>query len=230
MPDPNNILLADDGLVFALPCKNANTSVKLALLKHQGRNAPEPENPPQYGVHQAELFDYIDLEDTPENAKVIGVIREPMSRILSMFNFTRTPQRDFSYWIRDQAHRADYESDQHVRSQFWELTHDGKFMPQLLLYCDDLENDWAAFENLVGWDHHGISHANTLEQNGITAVIPTNISDESRDAIYSRYGMDFFLYDAMRTLKASDVWSGVETFKRLVGVDGLKTLPEETVH
>lgn len=230
MPDPNNILLTDEKLVFALPCKNANTSVKLAILKHLGKPFPEPDNPPQYGVHRADLFDYISLRDTPKDCKVIGVMREPMDRMWSQFIFQRRGKVDFAYWIRDLAHRPDYEVDQHVRTQFWDLTVDGKFFPHLVLYVDDLANDWAAFEHLAHWEPVGITHANTLEENGFARHTPEALGDESRKAIAARYGCDFFLYRAAVPLKATNVWGGVSAIKDWVEQGELSAMDTSGVH
>ena len=230
MPDPNHIWLKEEKLVFALPCKNANTSVKLAILKHLGKSFPLPNQPPQYGVHQADLFTYIDLKDTPDDCKVIGVMREPWDRLQSQYMFARNGKVDFAYWIRDVAHRPDYEVDQHVRSQFWDLTVEGKFYPHLVLYVDDLANDWAAFEHLVHWDAVGISHANTLEENGIVRWKPGDLSDESRKAIISRYGHDYFLYRAVQHLKASRVWGSVSAIKEWVEQGELSAMDTDGVH
>jgi hypothetical protein len=213
MPDPNNIILRDNKLALALPCKCANTSVKLALLKQQQRDVPEPDNPPQYGVHKADLFEYVALREVPDDFRIVGVMREPLARVLSIYAFTHNRPQTFAQWIQRQAIRSDRDVDQHERSQLYEFMVDGELKLSAVMFVETLEADWRALENLMGWNGPGgIAKTNTLEENGCQRVAVPDIpelagskTNETWRSLYARYGQDFFAYDILSTIRTSNI-------------------------
>jgi hypothetical protein len=231
MPDPNNIILRDLELAFILPCKSANTSVKLALCKRLGIEVPEPENPPQYGVHNADLFEYVAAADIPERYKVIGVMRDPLARILSMYQFTAPKQMAFGAWIRRQAIRSDRDVDQHERSQLYEFLVDGELRVNAMLYVEYLQDDWQALETLMGWEGPGgISHANRLEESGIERLPVRAIPElseprtsETWRSLYARYGADFFAYDTLGVLRTSNIITVTDAIHDTVALAAMPT-------
>ncbi len=216
MPDPNNVILHDLGLVLALPCRAANTSIKLGLAHHLGLKLPKPDEPPQFGVHNAEgLFEYTALEDVPAGFTVIGVMRRPLDRIISSWRFTAAPHQDFPAWVRRMAQHSDHEADQHVRSQSYDLMVNGRWRPDYMLYVEHLDEDWPAFERLLWsrelredsprgwrWELFTLPHANTLEENGCTRREPT-FTAETWKIVYSRWAADFLAYDLLELHRIS---------------------------
>lgn len=211
MPNPNNVILHDFGICLALPCKAANTSIKLGLAHHLGLTLPKPDEPPQFGVHDADLFEYTALEDVPSGYTVIGVMRKPLSRIISSWQFTAAPHQDFPAWVRRMARHSDHEADQHVRSQSYDLMVAGRWRPNYMIYVEHIEEDWAAFERRL-WAGPGcpdrvmcwrdgkplepwaLPDTNTLEENGCERRTPTYAA-ETLKIIYSRWAADFLAYD-----------------------------------
>ncbi len=206
LPDPNNVVLHELGICLALPCKAANTSIKLGLAHHLGLELPKPTEPPQFGVHNAEgLFEYTALEDVPKSYTVIGVMREPLSRIISSWQFTAAPHQDFPAWVRRMAQHSDHDADQHVRSQSYDLMVSGCWRPNYMLYVEHLDEDWRALERHVARDGCGgaswcepfpLPNTNTLEENGCERRVPT-FTAETWKIIYSRWAADFLAYDLL---------------------------------
>lgn len=206
MPDPNNIILHDLGLCLALPCRAANTSIKLGLAHHLGLALPKPDDPPQFGVHDAALFDYVALKDVPKRYTVIGVMREPLARIVSSWQFTAAPHQDFPAWVRRMAQHSDHDADQHVRSQSYDLMVGGRWRPNYMLSVEHLDEDWPAFERYLNhalfyWckidetlSPFDLPNANTLEENGCTRREAT-FTAETWKIVYSRWAADFLAYD-----------------------------------
>lgn len=217
MPDPNNLILRDLGICLALPCKAANTSIKLGLAHHLGLTLPKPDDPPQFGVHDADLFEYTALEDVPSGYTVIGVMREPLSRIVSSWQFTAAPHQDFPTWVRRMARHSDHEADQHVRSQSYDLMVNGRLRSMRMLYVEYLDEDWRAFERYMqmtfrertAWccTPFKLPHANTLEENGCVRRTPT-FTAETWKIIYSRWAADFLAYGVLEPRRMAGPASG----------------------
>ena len=143
IPDPNNIVFPDYKLAFMCIAKNANSSVKRALMVALGI-------PEQVNVHDPRLFLYTQKAwiDAQQDWLKVAVIRNPYDRIASCWRqkvmhkeklhsgFTKFKEiywkQPFNEFIEAVSNMPDWKSDQHFRSQTADLCIGGGLVPNRL--------------------------------------------------------------------------------------------------
>ena len=204
MPEPNHIKFEGPmgrTVVFLLPCKSGQTSVKLALWHLRWGKPYDGEN-----IHDQALFTYV--EKTTPADYVVGLIRHPLERSISQYAYNRqNPHPTYLNWIRRLAHTSDNEMDQHERSQAWDLMDGGVVLPTHMLYLEHLKEDWEGLCFLL-WDKVGadegvppIVRCNTLEDNRIRRPVILALNDkdsEESQHLSARYAADYALWGLLQ--------------------------------
>ena len=146
-------------------------------------------------------FNYIALKDIdPEKQLVVGLIRNPYDRALSMWGFSRTKE-SFEQWLRKLG--KDLRSNQHVRTQASDLMLDGSVLPHLMIYLEWFEQDWTAVCRLTGWKHtYPPKYLNSLEERDVVRREPAHPIGRAMEMMFSHYAADFALYELLKPKRA----------------------------
>jgi hypothetical protein len=139
MPDPNNIILKDmEVICFCIP-KCANTSIKRAFMQMLGKKG-NPHGPGKFETISKWTAGY----KYPHFFK-FAFVRNPYARLVSCYQnkikgkkfhypfarFGFTPDTTFSDFVQTIERYPDFLSDQHFRSQYYEL-----------VVLDDVKTPW----------------------------------------------------------------------------------------
>lgn len=161
MPDPNNAVLREHGIVFMLLPKVANTSIKIAILKALGR--------PADNVHMQGVFECVSKEEAKGFPHRIAFVRDPLSRLASCYRdkivlqtdgqflvgFRKlgfSPGMSFLKFIERVADIPDEKSTgaaQHFRSMSHDLCEGDRVLPNVLGRDENLAADWAHVQRYV---------------------------------------------------------------------------------
>ena len=216
MPDPNNVVMHKQRLVCMFVCKAGNTSVKKALADALAipdvRGVPENLAPHRrLGLYlpSASQQDILGLKLA--GFFVIGFCRHPFARLASCWrnkvdghHFHAAFARKYGSLIRHHmpfeefvevvCHIPDSQSDQHFRSISWDLTTEGRFIPDNV-YAVDSEGWWDKMRSDVS-ARAGIDLGEERRENltgggfGWHNLIDGRIAEMVRE----RYAEDFALF------------------------------------
>lgn len=208
MPEPNHIDVG--GTVFLCPCRAGNTTLKLCVwesLYGVPTDAMAKARPNDWHIHSTrDRFTYTSLADiNREKQLVVGLIREPYARALSMWGFSGT-KLSFETWLRDLG--RDLGSNQHVRTQAADLMLDGKVVPHVMIYLEYFEDDWRALCRLRGWTYvPPPAYRNTLEEAKFKRNDPKvkGPQDRAMRTMFSHYAADFALYRLLWDRRVANV-------------------------
>lgn len=193
MPDPNNIILMEHGLVFMLQPKAANTSIKMAVMKALGITG----NP-----HR--VFENVEKDQIPNGFLKIAFVRHPESRIQSCWRdkvngqvfhggFRRHPKivhhMPFGDFVRIVHGIPDERSEQHIRSQYHELYHNDDLVPDYVGHVESIDDDWEAVRWIVS--AHTALALPPLERSNESAGIRPTWTVGDRALVYERYRQDY---------------------------------------
>lgn len=177
--------------MVGLPRKAACTSLKYGLLRALGHvDGP---------VHERQRPEWreIGVEDTPEDAEYIGVLREPMARLWSAFmeergKNGRHPPEHFPVFIRELAAQPDAERNVHAASQASYLRTPSGRLPSSWLYVECLPVDWLALCVRKGWPVKALPC-----ENASGAPCPIELIDHSTQRlIETAWAEDCELYES----------------------------------
>lgn len=162
MPDPNNIVLREHGIVFMLIPKVANTSIKMALADALGIARDR--------IHRPEKFEYIGTEEAKAFPHRIAFVRDPLDRLLSCYRdkvigspservanglrkFGIHPGMPLLDFVQTVAGIPDEECGgvaQHFRSQAYSLCdQDGNIIPNIVYRFENLAITWPWVRSYV---------------------------------------------------------------------------------
>lgn len=186
MADPNHVALWRQKLVFMLPCKVGNTSIKAALADATGRDRGR--------LHCARAWDYMGnyrIADLPPDWLIVGFKRHPFARFLSAYRhkirdegrfglvgFDRMPDLD------EVAEALPRITDQHWRSLTDDLTHEGRLLPGLVAEATGWERVRKAVTTHCGLPLGSLPHLNGTRLGGV-------LSDRAERLIRAHYAEDF---------------------------------------
>jgi len=124
-----------------------------------------------------------------------------------MWGFSHS-KKTFEHWLRDLG--KDLGSNQHVRTQASDLMFDGHVMPQLMLYLEWFEEDWAALCALMGWPllHGSTGWTNALPEDQRHNPGVTGPADRAMQHLFSHYAADFALYELLRPRRVGNLMRG----------------------
>ncbi len=205
MPEPNHINLGDT--VFLCPCRSGNTTMKMCVwetLYGVPTDSMAKSRPHDWHIHATQdRFDYIELKNIdPVKQLVVGLIRDPYQRALSMWGFSLT-KLSFEQWLGKLG--KDLKANQHVRTQASDLMLDGKPLPHLMIYLEYFEEDWEALCRLKGWKGaRPPTYRNSLEERDALRRDPEvrGPDDRAMQMLFSHYAADFALYDLLKPKRA----------------------------
>lgn len=160
MPDPNNLLLPAQQIIFMLIPKAANTSIKHSVLRALGVKADYPRL--NHAVNQAlQIGRVIKVSKMQAQSMVecykLAFVRHPYERLLSLYADKLAPGRPFHERFRDYGltpgvtmdelvdvvcSLKDRESDQHWRSQAYELFAGCQQVPNRIWKTEELPHAW----------------------------------------------------------------------------------------
>lgn len=197
MADPNN-LLTKEGVAFNFICKAGNTTFKRMIVqKHVHRDQWN-----KAYSHPDTFFTYCAKSDIPEDYYKVGFCRNPIDRLVSCWKdkvkrslhrgFTRrgypidsnTSLEGFIDFVCD---TPDKESEQHFRSQTWDLLPIEKL--DALLRIETMKENWDAVRPVI-FSKTGIDYGPLQTHNKSTQPSPI-VSQKYKDKIYSRFEEDF---------------------------------------
>lgn len=141
MPDPNHIILHDHKLAFLLPAKTGQTSIKAALMQalgiEWGGDAPMLVHRPEHFtyLHQREIARYPYLK--------FCVVRNPWDRLASCWRDKYQDSRTWREFVLMVCKIEDAKADIHWRSQWYDLSCEGVFVPDRRLRFERLDQEWA---------------------------------------------------------------------------------------
>lgn len=164
MPDPNNVALADHGVVFMLLPKIANTSIKRAILAGLGKRVDN--------VHDPKHLDYVSKDRARHFPTRIAVVRDPLTRLRSCHHdkfvaqsdgeflpgFRRlglAPEMDFGEFVEAVSCLPDSRcqgAGQHFRSMAYDLvegSRPGGIIPNHIFRFERLADEWPRLRALV---------------------------------------------------------------------------------
>lgn len=154
MPDPNNILLRDHGIVFMLLPKVANTSIKFAIAQALGLAVEK--------IHSPDLFEYISSAEARAFPHRIAFVRDPLTRLLSCYRDKvignpgngvakgleslgikqHMPFLQFVEAVADLPDQHCHGVGQHFRSQSYSLVDADGVIPNRVGRFESLHADW----------------------------------------------------------------------------------------
>lgn len=189
--------------------KVANTSIKFSLLTALGMKPTYPGL--NSAVSKAVRFgDIIRQADKAEIARMdwlkIGFVRHPLTRFLSFYS-DKVVKGHNSNKLRslgiaqgmtieqvldivDQT--PDSDADQHFRSQYFDLTHKGNVLPDMIVFHESLATGWRDVQEQCQ-QNSGL-HLPALRTLNQTRSLREYVSPEIADRIYYRYAEDFELF------------------------------------
>jgi len=192
-------------LAFMCIPKNANTSIKRALLKAI-YNIDEIANP-----HDPKYFIYTNKEwiHAQKAWLIIAVKRDPLDRLISCWRekvmntqklhsgFRKHKdirwKQSWSKFVEVIKNIPDYFSDQHFRSQSWDLYVRHEVVPNMMIAFENLADGWHLVQKRVL--EHCELKLPLLDKVNET---PTNIAwpeinEYDRNLVHSRYRLDYRL-------------------------------------
>ena len=191
MPDPNNIILREHGLIFMCIPKAANTSIKMALQQALGlRGDPH------------RVFETCDkLEAKVFDGEKIAFTRNPVDRLRSCYidKVCRAPfpafirrgiphGASFDEFIDHVCETPDQDADQHFRAQSYDLMIDDTMVPTFVGSVENIDVEWATVQEMCEKRGlHGVPslpHANRTDAD-------FHIPDNTLARIRQRYAEDF---------------------------------------
>ena len=206
MPDPNNIILPGYKFAFMGIPKNANSSIKHALMSALG--IPSNKN-----EHDPRLFLYTNKQWIYQHKRewlIFAVVRNPLDRIISCWrqkvmgpeglHLGFLKYRDISWkqpfpeFVNTIASIPDWRSDQHWRSQTESLFYLGNPVYNHRIKFESLSTERPVAVKKIQ-DFCGLSLPdNLLVKNKTRSSIPMPRFNEAvADVIRQRYFMDFSL-------------------------------------
>ena len=191
----NNVWLPELKLVFALPRKSACTTMKHLLLQVVGLSDTAPgvqRHPSVHGI-QCPQFREIGIEDTPGDCELIGVMREPVSRLWAAWQQVRGARGvdDFDKLICRESLLTDAERNVHMATQRSYLRTPTGRVPDRWLLTEHLDDDWAALCVRQGWPVSRVPHLNPDQH---APYRPEAVSVATRNLIQEIWSDDFVLY------------------------------------
>lgn len=205
MPDPNNIIFPDLKLAFMCIPKNANSSIKRALC--EAFDIPTPKN-----EHDPKLFLYTNKQWilAQKDWLKIAVVRNPLDRVVSCYRQKVVhPERlhsgflkykwikwkmPFVEFIKRLCDTQDWLSDQHWRSQTYDLFYKEKPVYNYQVRFENLKEEWPVLVKDVE-NHCGLKLPNKLgTKNKTSDKIPyPKFNKQIENKIYKRYLNDFLM-------------------------------------
>lgn len=199
MPDPNNIVLREHGIVFMCLPRVANTAVKTALQRAVGG---------QGYVHDPRAFETCDKKTAwrlraRHGFTVLALVREPLARLASCWRgkvmgetlhpgFRRYPEirqgMSFADFVEACAVESDMCAEQHFRSQSFDLCLNGELVPGWIGRHEALDKAWAAARVLMR--ARGLEVGKLARVNQSQAPAP-EIDDETRALVRHRWAADY---------------------------------------
>lgn len=210
--DPNNIVLPDQKIAFILPCKVANTSIKVALAEALKQPVSMALDGPAPYIHDEDTWGGIatkfEIHRLPKEDGwlKIGFIRHPVERLISCWQdkvmgpnafpaFSVFSQLEYQMSCLDFAKAVaqipDDRADQHFRSQVWDLCAGSELIPDLVLSVDSA--DW--WKTLRLWlRRHADLDIGAARHEQVSE--PRQVKEKHRiaDAVKGRYLLDHLLY------------------------------------
>ena len=163
MPNPNHIVVHQHKLVFLLPPKVANSSVKTAILNATGQKVPIKQQ--QRHVHRHKFFKYVSTADTAKlkGYLKVGFVRNPWDRLVSLYvdkiqlRHTGLPlkrmklnhESTFTEFVHAVCAIPDKDADIHFQSQWHQLSHNGHLVSDLLIYFESINYGWGRLQDRV---------------------------------------------------------------------------------
>lgn len=141
------LILYNSQKVFAPISKNANSSIKTALMQGQEKTA------------------FTAKDFIPPGYEVVAISRNPFDRLVSCWHWFHDQQpwvvnwyefpriETFEKFIDDVADLPDELANKHFRSQYNLLSHDGEFLPSAVLKYENL-GDLPNFLPIQGMKRH----------------------------------------------------------------------------
>lgn len=157
-----NIAQPDEGFCYLAIPKAANTAIKLALLPAIQRDSEElvDGQPILRSIHRkdAGIFSYADTRTIAAGKYdlIFTVVRNSWERIYSCYNdkvkgakfhepfsvYGITKDTSFSEFVEVISATDDKHSEIHFRSQWSVLTQGSRFLPNLVLRLESIEDEW----------------------------------------------------------------------------------------
>lgn len=193
MADPNHVVLRQHRLVFMLPCKVGNTSIKAALADSLGQARGR--------LHTEQRWHHLGPEAIAELGQgwlVAGFVRHPYARFIAAW---RHKLRDEGQW-----HRVGFErmpaldevaealpriTDQHWRALADDLMYAGAMLPEVIVRVEDIRQGWDRLAKRVR-QHCGLRLASLPWLNATEG--DETLSDHAKPLIAAHYRRDFMLF------------------------------------
>lgn len=194
MPDPNNIIVPGHDLIFMCIPKAANTSIKVAIMDALGMTG----NP--HSVFRA----CTKQEAQKTSAFKIAFVRNPIARLRSCY-IDKVINNNFPAFKRCGIdHRIEFEefvdivcclpddkSDQHFRSQHYELYENGECVPDFVGKVERISRDWEAVKKICSG--YGLNLPDLKTKNATNSGF--KIQDNLLYKIKTRYKNDLKVFN-----------------------------------
>lgn len=149
MSDPNHIALVEQKLVFMLPCKVGNSSIKAALADTLGMKRKQ--------LHLARTWNVVSNAEISALGKdwlIVGFVRHPYARFLSAWRHKirdegKTALAHGASTIDGVAEALPRITDQHWRRLVDELCMGGRPLCNLVVKTDDMQAAWKTVQGAV---------------------------------------------------------------------------------
>lgn len=207
MPDPNNIVLPDYGLVFILIPKIANSSIKYSILQSLGMKPTYPgmNHAIARAVSEARIMRQADCHEIVKyynDYTIIGFCRNPYTRFLSLYHdkvvtanhrtFIRKYRVykgiDLNSWAEIVKNKSDEVADQHFRSQFYEMSLNGKLLPDHIIPFETINEGWKLVQSVAG--DNGLKLCDLTHHNK-SKKLHKGLTDKQIAIVNQRYPDDF---------------------------------------
>jgi len=196
-----HIKLEDQKIVFTVIPKNANTSVKYAILKSFydiDLNSINTQNPDIFHSSTLKYFNFIDNEElsTLNDYLKIVVLRNPFDRLYSgwydkisnlnkpRFGFQKSCS--FEHFIKIICRSADRKLDRHFVPQYRFITYNNQLLSNYFLNFDKLNNQWKELQKIIP-----ITELNHFNKKNYE----TDYDKKINDLIYEKFKKDFELLE-----------------------------------
>ena len=209
LADPNNIILPDLKLAFMCIPKNANTSLKRALITALGITGVENPHDPTVFVYTNKQ--YIKNRIVNDGWLAVGIKRNPYDRIASCwrqkvlrpeglhrgfkkyYNDGIVWKQSFNDFVTAVSGIPDWKADQHFRSQYWDLCIGMVPIPQILLPIETLQEEWPVAQGRI-FDHCGLEMPSLLKSKNATDKSNQPYTKNIRQMVRKRYSIDFGVF------------------------------------
>lgn len=159
-----HIKLQTQKLVFTVIPKNANTSIKHAILKSfydVNLEKINIENTDKFHALTLKYFDFIDNQElsTLNNYLKIVILRNPIDRLYSAWNdkiknlkkprFGFQQPCSFEHFIKVICQSADSDLDRHFTPQYRFITYNNEILSNYFINLDKINMQWNELQKIV---------------------------------------------------------------------------------